>query len=60
MGDKLGTIQTGQLADLLVVAGNPLDDIQNLRNMKVVVADGRVVRNRLARAASTGTQVRVR
>ena len=60
MGDKLGTIQTGQLADLLVVAGNPLDDIQNLRNMKVVVADGRVVRNRLERATSTATQVRVR
>lgn len=55
MGDKLGTIQTGQLADLLVVAGDPLDDIQNLRNMKVVVADGRVVRNRLGRATSTAT-----
>jgi len=27
MGDSLGTLESGKLADLLLVAGNPLDDI---------------------------------
>ncbi len=31
MGDKLGTLEKGKLADLLVVAANPLVDIQNLQ-----------------------------
>ena len=47
MADKLGTIEKGKLADILVTAANPLADIQNLRRMKVVIADGKVVRNAL-------------
>ncbi len=45
--DKLGTLETGKLADVLVVAGDPLQDIDNLRKMRLVVADGRVVRDRI-------------
>ena len=45
--DKLGTLEKGKLADVLVVAENPLDDIQNLQKMRLVIADGRVVRNKL-------------
>jgi imidazolonepropionase-like amidohydrolase len=48
MGDRLGTLEPGRLADVLVVAGNPLEDIQHLRNMRLVVADGRIVRDRLS------------
>jgi len=44
MGDKLGTIEAGKLADVLIVGSNPLDDIQNLRDVKKVIADGKVVR----------------
>jgi imidazolonepropionase-like amidohydrolase len=51
MADKLGTIEPGKLADVLVVSANPLLDVQNLRSMKLVIADGVVVRDRLARAA---------
>ena len=45
MEDKLGTLEPGKLADILVVGSNPLEDIQNLQDVKLVVADGRVIRN---------------
>ena len=43
VGDKLGTVEAGKLADLIVVADNPLADIQNIRKLMLVVKDGRVV-----------------
>jgi imidazolonepropionase-like amidohydrolase len=43
MGDKLGTVEPGKIADLLVVAADPLADLKNLRQVRYVVADGRVV-----------------
>lgn len=36
----LGTVEKGKLADLLVVAGDPLADIANLRKVKYVVRGG--------------------
>lgn len=48
MGDKLGTIEPGKIADILVVAGNPLEDLSNLRQVRYVVADGEVVVERAA------------
>jgi imidazolonepropionase-like amidohydrolase len=52
MADKLGTLEPGKLADVLVVAANPLDDIANLEEMRLVIADGRVVRDRRGGGAS--------
>ena len=46
VGEQLGTIEAGKLADLIVVAGNPLDDINNVRKLMIVVKDGRVVSDR--------------
>lgn len=46
MADKLGTIEKGKLADVVAVAGNPLADIQNLRNVRIVIADGVVTREK--------------
>ena len=40
MGDALGTIEPGKLADLFVVRGNPLKDITATRNVRRVVARG--------------------
>jgi len=46
MQDSLGTVAPGQLADLVLLDGNPLADIGNLRSIRAVVQQGRVVRRR--------------
>jgi imidazolonepropionase-like amidohydrolase len=38
--DKLGHIKEGFLADLVVVKGNPLDNISQIREVKFVMKDG--------------------
>lgn len=40
---EIGTLSPGKQADLLVVRGNPLDDIANLRNTDLVMRSGMVV-----------------
>lgn len=42
VGDKLGTIEPGKLADLVVVQGNPLDDIRNTRRTRLVMRAGQI------------------
>jgi imidazolonepropionase-like amidohydrolase len=48
---KLGVIEPGAVADLLVLAADPLQDIKVLedpeKNLLLIVKDGRVVRNQL-------------
>lgn len=39
-GDKLGSIEPGKLADLFVIRGNPLRDIKNTRNVRMVMKAG--------------------
>ncbi len=44
MSDKIGTVEAGKYADLLVVAGNPLKNLrvfQILDNLKVIMKGGR-------------------
>lgn len=43
---NLGTVERGKTADLIVVEGDPLADIRNLRNVVIVVQNGRVVKNK--------------
>jgi imidazolonepropionase-like amidohydrolase len=43
VSNDLGTIEVGKLADLIVVGGNPLDDIQNVRQLKLVLKEGVIV-----------------
>jgi imidazolonepropionase-like amidohydrolase len=43
VGDELGTIEVGKLADLIVVQGNPLDDIDNVRRLLLVLKEGVIV-----------------
>ena len=40
VSDRLGTIEPGKLADLIVVAGNPLQDIPMTRRVRLVVKAG--------------------
>jgi imidazolonepropionase-like amidohydrolase len=42
VSDKLGTIEAGKLADLFVIDGNPLADIRNTRNVRIVMKSGTV------------------
>ncbi|MGI9037469.1 MAG: multicopper oxidase domain-containing protein [Gemmatimonadota bacterium] len=40
--DSLGTVEAGKLADLVLLAANPLDDIANTQRIEAVVARGRL------------------
>lgn len=40
--NEVGTIAPGKRADMLILAGNPLEDIGNIRKTKFVVAQGRL------------------
>lgn len=47
LGDELGTIEKGKLADLVVVAGNPLNDLEILNDrdhLSVIMQDGNFVK----------------
>ena len=41
-GDKLGTIEPGKFADFIAIETNPLENIENLRRLQLVVARGEV------------------
>ena len=43
-GSAIGTIEVGKEADLVLLGGNPLADIRAVRNIDVVIVDGRVLR----------------
>lgn len=42
--DRIGVIETGRFADMLVVESNPLEDVAALRTIRLVIKDGRVIR----------------
>jgi hypothetical protein len=42
VGDQLGSIEVGKLADLFVANGNPLERIEETRNVRFVMRAGRV------------------
>ncbi len=50
MQEDLGTVEQGKLADLLVVEGNPLEDmavLQNRANIKLIMKEGKTIKNEL-------------
>ena len=50
MGLELGVVREGWLADLLLVEGNPLDDVrvlQNKANLRLIMKDGTLWKNTL-------------
>jgi len=41
--DKFGTIETGKMADVLLLGANPLVDISNIRKLELVMLEGRLI-----------------
>ena len=39
--DKLGSIEAGKIADIIAVEGDPLDDISVLKDIVLVMKDGK-------------------
>ena len=55
MADKIGTLEAGKFADVIVVKGNPLEDIKvmcHAENVKMVIQDGRIVKDIRENAAA--------
>ena len=53
MEDKIGTVEEGKLADLLVVNGNPLENIavlQKKSNLKLIMKGGRLCKSELEKS----------
>jgi len=44
---ELGTIESGKLADVIAVFGDPLKDIRNTREIKLVIRDGEILVNKI-------------
>jgi len=42
MSKEIGSLETGKLADMLILDANPLDDIRNTEKIKYVIINGRV------------------
>jgi imidazolonepropionase-like amidohydrolase len=53
LGEDLGTIEKGKIADLIVVSGNPLEDINNVRLLQMVLKDGRIVSDKRSKKRET-------
>ena len=48
LGSQVGTLEAGKSADILVVGGDPLADLQALRNVRLVVHAGTIIRDELS------------
>ena len=45
IASEVGTLETGKIADIVAVPGNPVEDIAQTRNVFFVMKDGKVVKN---------------
>ena len=47
--DRVGTLEPGKFADLIAVAGDPIEDIGELQRVRFVMKAGQVIRDELSR-----------
>ncbi|WP_421764308.1 amidohydrolase family protein [Ekhidna sp.] len=45
MGEQIGTIKAGFIADIVAVPGNPLEDIEVMKDVKFVMKEGKIYKN---------------
>ena len=45
IADQCGTIEAGKCADMIVTRNNPLADLQTLRHVSMVIANGKIIKN---------------
>ena len=45
LGDRIGAVEVGKLADIIAVAGDPLKDVKDLQHVRFVMKGGQVIRN---------------
>ncbi len=43
LGDEIGTLEPGKLADIVIIDGDPLENIAELASVEVVIQGGRIV-----------------
>jgi imidazolonepropionase-like amidohydrolase len=43
--DELGTIEPCKIADIIVVGGNPLDDLESLLDIQMVIHNGEIIKD---------------
>ncbi len=55
LGEMLGTLELGKLADVLVVDGDPLEDLQALGRIRLVIHSGAIIRSQGAAPVAAGT-----
>jgi len=41
--DSLGTVESGKIADLVLLNANPLEDIRNIQKINIVIIGGRLI-----------------
>jgi imidazolonepropionase-like amidohydrolase len=55
LGEDVGILKAGMFADLLVVDGNPLDDVRILQDrakLRLIMKDGEIIKDTLAESAT--------
>lgn len=57
MGQQIGTITRGKLADIIVIDGNPLLSMRDLRNVVAVIKDGRIYKGVATKAPTTSSEL---
>jgi imidazolonepropionase-like amidohydrolase len=45
LADSIGTLKKGKIADILIVKGNPLEDVEALLDLRMVIHGGQIIRD---------------